>query len=124
MAFRLLASRCSIATLQNQTNLLNKQRIDFKLIFGQSQACLFSSRSSSFQSHQLFENKNQSQHLNSIRNVGSSVERKKDPLDLTFEDTHAAYKSKRTSELFRAYAVLTVSSFDFLVQYHDQVSAS
>lgn len=38
-----------------------------------------------------------------------------DPLDITFEDTKTAFKSKTTWELIRAYIVYTTCSFNFIV---------
>nr|CAD7460169.1 unnamed protein product [Timema tahoe] len=40
----------------------------------------------------------------------------KDPLDLTFEDPVASFKSKTTWEVLRAYIVYTICSFDFIVE--------
>ncbi|XP_018330006.1 proline dehydrogenase 1, mitochondrial isoform X2 [Agrilus planipennis] len=40
----------------------------------------------------------------------------KDPLDITFENAEAAFKSKTNLELIRAYIVYTLCSFDYLVQ--------
>lgn len=40
----------------------------------------------------------------------------RDPLDITFEDAKAAFKSKTNLELIRAYVVYTLCSFDYLVQ--------
>lgn len=48
----------------------------------------------------------------------------RDKLDLTFNDTKNAYKSKRTSELVRAYIVLKLSSYDILVKNHKKVSSN
>lgn len=45
----------------------------------------------------------------------------KDPLDLSFNNTKEAYKSKKTSELIRAFLVLKLTSYDFLVNNHQKV---
>lgn len=52
--------------------------------------------------------------------VGSSSP--KDPLDVTFEDAKAAFKSKTTWELLRAYIVYTLCSFETLVENNMRVS--
>ncbi|XP_025836081.1 proline dehydrogenase 1, mitochondrial-like [Agrilus planipennis] len=46
----------------------------------------------------------------------------KDPLDITFENAEAAFKSKTNLELIRAYIVYTLCSFDYLVQNNMKVS--
>lgn len=45
----------------------------------------------------------------------------KDPLDITFEDAKAAFKSKTTWELYRAYIVYTLCSFEYLVEHNMKV---
>lgn len=56
--------------------------------------------------------------------VESSEQEKfqKDELDLTFENTKDAYKSKTTSELIRALVVLKLSTYDYLVENNKRVS--
>lgn len=46
----------------------------------------------------------------------------KDPLDITFEDAKAAFKSKTNWELIRAYIVYTLCSFEYLVDNNMKVS--
>lgn len=46
----------------------------------------------------------------------------KDPLDITFEDPKAAFKSKTNWELIRAYIVYTLCSFEYLVDNNMKVS--
>ena len=46
----------------------------------------------------------------------------KDELDLTFENTKDAYKSKTTWELMRALMVLKLTTIDYLVENHQKVS--
>ncbi|PNF37001.1 Proline dehydrogenase 1, mitochondrial [Cryptotermes secundus] len=46
----------------------------------------------------------------------SSQQHPRDPLDLTFEDHVAAFKSKTTWEILRAYVVYTMCSFEYLVE--------
>ncbi|XP_023216644.1 proline dehydrogenase 1, mitochondrial-like [Centruroides sculpturatus] len=55
--------------------------------------------------------------------VSSQTERirQPDPLDLTFEDTKSAYKSKTTWELFRAFLVLKLTKYDYLVENHQKL---
>lgn len=48
----------------------------------------------------------------------------KDKLDLTFENTKDAYKSKTTWELIRALMVLKLSTYDFLAENNQQVSVT
>lgn len=48
----------------------------------------------------------------------------KDPLDITFEDAKAAFKSKTTWELLRAYIVYTLCSFETLVNNNMTVSSN
>lgn len=45
----------------------------------------------------------------------------KDPLDVTFEDAKAAFKSKTTHELLRAYLVYTLCSIETLVENNMKV---
>ncbi|KAJ9576171.1 hypothetical protein L9F63_006993, partial [Diploptera punctata] len=47
---------------------------------------------------------------------GKSSQHPRDPLDLTFEDHVAAFKSKTTWEVLRAYIVYTLCSSEFLVE--------
>ncbi|GFQ92962.1 uncharacterized protein TNCT_247951 [Trichonephila clavata] len=49
------------------------------------------------------------------------VKYQKDELDLSFENTKDAYKSKSTWELIRALTVLKLSTFDFLVENNQKV---
>lgn len=46
----------------------------------------------------------------------------RDPLDITFEDAKAAFKSKTNLELLRAYVVYTLCSIDSLVTHNMKVS--
>lgn len=46
----------------------------------------------------------------------------KDPLDITFENARAAFKSKTTWELVRAHIVYTLCTFEYLVEHNMQVS--
>lgn len=46
----------------------------------------------------------------------------RDPLDITFEDAKAAFKSKTNLELIRAYVVYTLCSFETLVENNMKVS--
>jgi proline dehydrogenase len=48
----------------------------------------------------------------------SSQQHPKDPLDLTFEDHVAAFKSKTTWEILRAYIVYTICSYEYLVEHN------
>ncbi|GFT33109.1 uncharacterized protein TNCV_1264711 [Trichonephila clavipes] len=50
------------------------------------------------------------------------VKYQKDELDLSFENTKDAYKSKSTWELIRALTVLKLSTFDFLVENNQKVN--
>ena len=52
----------------------------------------------------------------------SEGERKKDELDLTFLDHHAAFKNKTTWEVFRAYMVFNLCSIRYLVDNNEAVS--
>lgn len=51
----------------------------------------------------------------------SEVQPPRDPLDITFEDAKAAFKSKTNLELIRAYVVYTLCSFEYLVQNNMKV---
>lgn len=46
----------------------------------------------------------------------------RDPLDISFEDAKAAFKSKTNLELIRAYVVYTLCSIDSLVTHNMKVS--
>lgn len=45
----------------------------------------------------------------------------REPLDITFEDSKAAFKSKTTWELYRAYLVYTICSFESIVEHNMKV---
>lgn len=47
---------------------------------------------------------------------------RRDVLDATFDDAHAAYKSKTTWEILRAYIVYTLCSSNYLVENNMKVS--
>ncbi|GFY75621.1 proline dehydrogenase 1, mitochondrial [Trichonephila inaurata madagascariensis] len=47
----------------------------------------------------------------------------RDPLDLSFENTKDAFKSKTTWELFRAFLVLKLSTYSYLVENHEKLIA-
>ncbi|KFM76765.1 Proline dehydrogenase 1, mitochondrial, partial [Stegodyphus mimosarum] len=48
--------------------------------------------------------------------VDGEAKYQRDELDLTFENTKDAYKSKTTWELVRALMVLKLTTFDYLVE--------
>lgn len=54
--------------------------------------------------------------------AASTSQPQRDPLDITFEDAKAAFKSKTNWELIRAYIVYTLCSFDYLVENNMKVS--
>lgn len=47
---------------------------------------------------------------------------RKDPLDTSFSDPHAAFKSKTTWEVLRAYVVYTLCSSNYLVEHNMEVT--
>ncbi|KAH6932374.1 hypothetical protein HPB50_005090 [Hyalomma asiaticum] len=47
---------------------------------------------------------------------------RRDPLDLSFNDARAAYKSKTTGELLRAFVVLKLSSSNWIINNHQELS--
>jgi len=51
----------------------------------------------------------------------AAQEKNKDSLDLTFNDHSAAYKSKKTSEVARAYLVMTLCGIKPLVTHNDKL---
>lgn len=53
--------------------------------------------------------------------VGSTAPAARDTLDLTFEDAEAAFKSKTTWELIRAYLVFKLCSYKYLVDNNMKV---
>ncbi|GIY11428.1 hypothetical protein CDAR_536042 [Caerostris darwini] len=59
--------------------------------------------------------------VQSTENPGNVPQR--DPLDLSFENTKDAFKSKTTWELFRAYLVLKLSTYNYLVENHEKLMA-
>lgn len=62
------------------------------------------------------------QSYSTTNSSGSTVPHaQKDPLDLSFENTVDAFKSKTTWEIFRAILVLKLSTFDYLVENHQKV---
>lgn len=46
---------------------------------------------------------------------------RRDPLDITFQDPYAAFKSKTTWEVVRAYIVYTLCSSEYLVENNMKV---
>lgn len=54
--------------------------------------------------------------------AASNPQPQRDPLDITFEDAKAAFKSKTNWELVRAYIVYTLCSFEYLVDNNMKVS--
>lgn len=55
------------------------------------------------------------------RAVSTELPPQRDPLDLSFNDARAAYKSKSTGELLRAYIVLKLSSSNWIVNNHQEL---
>lgn len=53
----------------------------------------------------------------------SSAPSPRDELDLSFNSPKDAFKSKKTSELVRAYLVYQICSINWLVENNDMVSA-
>lgn len=52
----------------------------------------------------------------------NTTQQQKDELDIRFEDTIAAFKSKTTWELIRAYLVYTICSSNYIVENNQKVS--
>lgn len=50
------------------------------------------------------------------------IQSNREPLDLSFENTVEAFKSKTTWEIIRAILVLKLSTIDYLVENHQKVS--
>lgn len=71
-----------------------------------------------------------STHAESAIGLEADVEGKsksvhpKDPLDLSFNDARAAFKSKTTWEIVRAYIVYQLCSYETLVENNMKVSRS
>lgn len=59
-----------------------------------------------------------------VQNQAETIQKQtpKDPLDISFEDAKAAFKSKTNLELIRAYVVYTLCSIDSLVTHNMKVS--
>ncbi|XP_077511880.1 proline dehydrogenase slgA [Amblyomma americanum] len=55
------------------------------------------------------------------RSESAELSPQRDPLDLSFNDARAAYKSKTTGELLRAYVVLKLSSSNWIVSHHQEL---
>ena len=53
--------------------------------------------------------------------TSSGSQSPKDPLDMSFTNTKEAYKSKATSELMRAWFVLKLSSYSFIIDNNAKV---
>lgn len=65
--------------------------------------------------------------VNSLAESQGSPERNlpvydREALDLSFEDTKKAFKSKTTLEIIRAILVLKLSTVDYLVENHHKVT--
>lgn len=118
MAFRLINGR-SQATLCKQFATLSR----WPSVKSYPFLCL-QNHGSSYSMDQRIHSITQPNSVPTPASVASNSvlkKRKKDPLDLSFTNTKDAYKSKYTFELVRAYVVLTMSSFDFLVKNQDKV---
>ncbi|GIY73398.1 uncharacterized protein CDAR_493601 [Caerostris darwini] len=82
--------------------------------------------------HRPLRNELQKEHFFRAKSTSASVvasaddvegvKYQKDELDLKFENTKNAYKSKTTWELIRALMVLKLSSYDYLVENNQKVS--
>lgn len=59
-----------------------------------------------------------------VRVLSTPSPASRDELDLTFNSPKDAFKSKKTSELVRAYFVYQICSVNWLVENNDMVSAS
>ncbi|XP_013774417.1 proline dehydrogenase 1, mitochondrial-like [Limulus polyphemus] len=59
--------------------------------------------------------------VDTARKSNEETPPERDPLDLTFENTQAAYKSKKTWELVRGLLVLKLSSYPYLVENHEKL---
>ncbi|KOB64742.1 Proline oxidase, mitochondrial [Operophtera brumata] len=57
-----------------------------------------------------------------VRVLSSPATRPTDELDLSFNSPKDAFKSKKTSELVRAYFVYQICSVNWLVENNDMVS--
>ena len=55
--------------------------------------------------------------------AGVPVDRKIDPLDMTFLNHEAAFKSKSTMQVLRGYVVYQLCSIGFLVENNETVNA-
>lgn len=58
-----------------------------------------------------------------LRALSTPPPRTTDDLDLTFNSPRDAFKSKKTSELVRAYLVYQICSINWIVENNDMVSA-
>ena len=67
-------------------------------------------------------NGNQKVVFESSGQASHGPEAPKDPLDLSFSNTKEAYKSKATFELIRAWFVLKLSSYNFIIEHNAKVS--
>lgn len=56
-----------------------------------------------------------------VENAANAVDPPKDPLDTSFDDPRAAFKSKTNFELVRAYVVYALCSIEYLVTHNMQV---
>lgn len=56
-----------------------------------------------------------------VRGGSQTLGSRRDPLDASFDDAHAAYKSKTTWEILRAYIVYTLCSSNYLVENNMKV---
>ncbi|CAH1113949.1 unnamed protein product [Psylliodes chrysocephalus] len=56
-----------------------------------------------------------------VENAANAVDPPKDPLDTSFDDPRAAFKSKTNFELVRAYVVYALCSIEYLVTHNMQL---
>lgn len=130
MAFLRSVSRCNLVSRQISSSRIELSRVDTRNLLNKSfsgenelmNRCLSSSAA-----FPPANKKSGSDGLEKNKNIigreqsTTTVIGQRDPLDTGFADPKAAFKSKTTIELIRAYIVYTLCSSEFLVDNNMKV---
>lgn len=124
MAFLRTVIRCSLYKKYGPVfNYINdnitKSNFNFKQICFKTTTTATTTQTSNFSS--TVPASSSSSPATATAAANTSTVSPKDPLDITFEDAKAAFKSKTTYELLRAYVVYQLCSVEALVENNMKV---
>lgn len=130
MAFLRSVSRCNLVSRQISSSRIELSRVDTRNLLNKSfpgenefmSRCLSSSAAFPPANKKSGSDGNKNIILTSGREQSTTTAiGQRDPLDTGFADPKAAFKSKTTFELIRAYIVYTLCSSEFLVDNNMKV---